>query len=524
MRSSALRRVSVLEVGRSDVPATVRQLEARSDVLYAEPNYLYSASSLTPNDPAYVDQWGLGTSSAAIGAPTAWGRTTGSSSVTIAVVDSGVDLSHPDLSANLWQNGGEIPGNGLDDDLNGHVDDSFGWDWVGGDADPTDLNGHGTHVAGIAGARGNDGVGIAGTAWQSKLMALRALDHEGIGTSLDIALAFRYAASNGAKIVNASLGGGGYSQTIAYEIAAAPGTLFVTAAGNGGADSVGDDNDSFSSYPCNLSLENVVCVAASDKLGQLASFSNFGDQTVDLAAPGTSILSTIPATKWAYGSGTSMATPFVAGAAALLWSAAPGATVADVRQSLLGGVTSAPSSANKLVSGGNLNVAASLELLVPSGATPSPTPTSSPTVTPTPTSSPTPTPEPTPSPTPTPEPSPSPTPTADPSPTIAPPPEPVEPGPVAMTAHMFPKRFSNRLVATGWLEPQGEGSVKVVLKRRAGGRWRLVAKKFTSLERSGETRSVFKKRFSRPSNKRCRLIAVITAHDQRTRLKRTFDC
>ena len=544
-------KVSLVATGKTDVAAAIESLEAQPEVLYAEPNYLYSVSAVTPDDPSYSQQWALGTSSAGIAAPATWARTTGSSGVTVAVVDSGVQLDHPDLAPNVWQNTGEVAGNGIDDDGNGYTDDRLGWDWVTDDSDPTDQHGHGTHVAGIAGARGNDAIGVAGTSWSSKIMALRVLDENGVGSSFDIAQAFRYAGRSGVKVVNASLGGDGYSRSVADAVAAAPGTLFVVASGNGGSDGVGDDNDVNSSFPCNLTLANVICVAASNQLGQLSPFSNYGAQNVDLAAPGSNILSTLPTNRWGYASGTSMATPFVAGAAALLWAAAPSASVADVRTSLLQGVESDPTLIGKVASNGRLDAASALELLVPSpnGTTSepvsSPSPTPSPTPTSEPASSPSPTPtedpllpedplpiedplEPTPEESPTPTAEPSPEPTAEPTPTQEPLPvptvDPLPDEPVDITARLSFDKTAHRLFARGWIEPAADGPVKVVLKRRSGGRWRVIAKKFTELEASGATRSVFEQKFRRPSSGRCRLVAVIDAHDQITRVKRSFRC
>src|SRR4051794_24573107 len=218
------------------VPDAITELEKRSDVRYAEPNWIYQATSTTPNDglfssstlndplsalsttlddPLFGSLWGLdntgqavnghaaGTADADIDAPEAWDRSRGSASV-VAVVDSGVAWDHPDLAPNIWSNSREIPGNGVDDDLNGRVDDVRGWDFVDGDNDPWDYSDHGTHVAGTVAARGNNGVGVAGVAWQASIMPVRALNALGSGNNADISDAFTYAANNGAKVVNAS--------------------------------------------------------------------------------------------------------------------------------------------------------------------------------------------------------------------------------------------------------------------------------------------------------------------------------
>nr|MDQ4008996.1 S8 family serine peptidase [Actinomycetota bacterium] len=283
-----------------DVAASARALEHRPDVLYAEPNFTATVAA-TPNDPAYPRLWGLhntgqfqagqaGALDADIDAPEAWEHTTGDSAVTVAVVDSGVAIDHPDLDANIWSNPREVSGNGEDDDANGYVDDVHGWDWVDGDRAPHDLNGHGTHVAGTIGAVGDNGVGVTGVAWDVSLMPLRALGADGSGSYADIVDAFAYAAVNGADVVNASLGGPYYSQALHDVIARSPDTLFVVAAGNSGS-----DNETAPEYPCNYETTNLICVAATDNRDRLAAFSNYGATSVDLAAPGASILSTVPA-------------------------------------------------------------------------------------------------------------------------------------------------------------------------------------------------------------------------------------
>ena len=196
-----------------------------------------------PDDPFFGSQWALsntgqtiqgtaGTVDADIDAPEAWATTTGSPQVVIAVVDTGMDASAPDLAPNLWTNSGEVAGNGVDDDHDGFVDDVHGWDFVEGDATANDDDGHGTHVAGIADARGNDGTGVAGVSWQARLLGVRALDANGNGSLSDVIAAFEYAADRGARIVNASLGGAGTSQTFLDALNRHPGTLLVAAAGN----------------------------------------------------------------------------------------------------------------------------------------------------------------------------------------------------------------------------------------------------------------------------------------------------
>ena len=267
-------------------------LEREPAVLYAEPNFVYHPDA-TPNDPFFADLWGLST----IEAPVAWDTTTGSHAVKVAVVDSGIAYDHPDLVPNIWTNTGESGGgketNGIDDDGDGYVDDVHGWDFVQDDNEPLDFFFHGTHVAGTIGAAGNNGTGITGVDWQTSLMALRAGDAaDGELLDSDIISAFAYACAHGARVVNASFGGPEFSQAMLDAIAspACTNTLFVASAGNETA-----DVDASPSYPCSFTAANVVCVAATDVDGSLASFSNYGPVSVDLAAPGVDVLSTIPA-------------------------------------------------------------------------------------------------------------------------------------------------------------------------------------------------------------------------------------
>jgi subtilisin family serine protease len=292
--------VQQLDVDRgTGVREAVRELESRGPVAYAEPNF-YRFPQATPDDPEYLSGslWGLnndgqavrqtsGTSGADIDAPEAWNLETGSSEVTVAVVDTGVAYDHPDLAANIWTKPADAGADGVDDDGNGFVDDHRGWDFVDDDNDPSDeLAGHGTHVAGTIGAAGNDGVGVTGVNWDVGIMPLRVLGPNG-GSTADVVAGFAYAADNGADVVNASLGGEGVSDTEELAVRNAPGVLFVAAAGNDGA-----DNDQRPVGPCNVTAPNLICVAATDQNDELASFSNTGSKSVDLAAPGVNTLST----------------------------------------------------------------------------------------------------------------------------------------------------------------------------------------------------------------------------------------
>jgi thermitase len=329
--------------------AAAERLERSDEVLYAEPDALRSAT-MTPNDREFRSQWGMQMA----GFPGAWNFTTGSLATSVAVVDSGVDFTHADLAPNMWRNPGESgdgrESNGRDDDGNGLVDDWRGWDWVDNDNVPADANGHGTHVGGTIGARGNDLRGVAGAAWRATLVPLRVLDANGSGRVSDIIAAYAYAARAGIPIVNASLAGPHFSQAELDALRAAPNMLVVVAAGNDGR-----DNDLTGSYPCNHPVPNVICVAASDQDDALAGMSNYGRLSVDLAAPGRRILSTLPNGGWGLMSGTSMAAPHVAGAAALISTRWPEASVAAKRAALLATVEPRPSLVGRTLAGGRLD-------------------------------------------------------------------------------------------------------------------------------------------------------------------------
>jgi thermitase len=293
-RSLDLARAQVVGVDGS-VGAAVRRLERQGHVEYAQPNYRYHALAA---DTFLSELWGLtdpAPPDPGVNALSAWSTTKGSGQV-IAVADTGVDLTHPDLLANLWSNPSEVPGNGIDEDGNGVVDDFRGADFVdraGGapTGDPDDFNFHGTHVAGTAAAEDDNGLGVAGVAPDSRIMAVRVLDGDGSGTSADIGDGIAYAAREGADVINLSLGGFGASDQLmsdGVDVAAQHDAVVVVAAGN---EASNNDDPATPVVPCNLPQPNLICVAAVNEAGNLAGFSNYGSTSVDVAAPGTNILS-----------------------------------------------------------------------------------------------------------------------------------------------------------------------------------------------------------------------------------------
>lgn len=353
------------------VELAVRTLSQLPQVEYAEPDYVVHHTA-TPNDTYFGLQWGMlnsgqnvngvvGTAGADSRATQAWDVFTGDPNFVIAVIDTGMQLNHPDLAANLYTNPGEIPGNGVDDDGNGYIDDVNGWNFYGANNNPGDSGGHGTHTAGTVGAVGNNGVGVTGMNWQCKIMPLKFLGPNG-GYTSDAVLAVQYFTNKGVKVSNNSWGGGGYSQALydAINASKSVGHVFVAAAGNGGSDQIGDNNDSIPHYPSNYNLDNIIAVAATDSRDARATFSNYGANSVDLGAPGVNIASTYINSNYVYNSGTSMACPHVAGVAALVYARNPGWTYQQVRSQILTTVRPAPSMANITTTGGILDAAAAL--------------------------------------------------------------------------------------------------------------------------------------------------------------------
>ena len=353
-----------------NVEALLARLAARADVEYVEPNYIVYALE-TPSDPSFGSLWGLlntgqviqgvtGTAGADIDATLAWDRKTGSKANVVAVVDTGLDYNHPDLADNVWA----APEGGVTVTVGGVTVScaagTHGFNAITKTCNPLDDNGHGTHVSGTIGAVGTNGVGVAGVNWTANIMGLKFLNSRGSGTTADAINAIEFAiqakralaSQANVNVLSNSWGGGGYSSSLFAEIQKANdnGMLFPVAAGNAKS-----NNDTTAYYPANYDVPNVVAVAATDNKDLLASFSNYGLTTVDLGAPGVNILSTYPSNRYAWMSGTSMATPHVAGAAALVLAACGPLDPSSLKDVLLANVERVNSLVGKTVTGGRLN-------------------------------------------------------------------------------------------------------------------------------------------------------------------------
>jgi len=346
-------------------------LEAKTGkkVKYLEPNFLYYTSggsrppvesepparrnrdnlaTVFPNDPKFSDLWGMsnkkqndsnrqkGDGRADIWAPQAWSLFKGAKTVVVAVIDTGIDYNHVDLKENMWSENG-----------------THGYNAITNTLDPMDDQGHGTHCAGTIGAVGSNGIGVAGVTWNVQLMGVKFLSGSGSGTLADAIKAIRWAVDHGADILSNSWGGGSYSDNLkeAIEYAASKDVLFVAAAGN-----EKNNNDSKPSYPATYDVANIVSVAASDNLDKLASFSNYGKTRVHISAPGVGIFSTLPGQKYGFLSGTSMATPHVSGAAALLKAYRPALSALQLKESILKSAEKVSTLNSVSQSGGRLNV------------------------------------------------------------------------------------------------------------------------------------------------------------------------
>jgi len=324
------------------------------------------------NDPLYSSQWGM----TKIGADRAWDITTGKRDIVIAVIDTGVDYKHPDLAANMWVNTRETPNSNKDNDGNGYAGDYYGYDFINDKSDPMDDNGHGTHVAGIIGAVGNNGVGIAGVNWKVKIMPLKFLRANGGGDTISSIKAVNYASNMGADIISCSWGGPGMSQALGDAIRQSN-ALFVFAAGNEGA-----NNDATPHFPSNFGYDNMIVVTATDKNDNLASFGNYGSSKVDVAAPGVAILSTYPTAKntlYVEMKGTSMATPFVSGIAGLMLSVNPSLSPNQLKSLIMQNVDKVSSLNGKTKSGGRVNAQKAVNAAKGGSTLPTQTPVKTPT-------------------------------------------------------------------------------------------------------------------------------------------------
>lgn len=360
--------------------SAMMDITGSGEVLLVEPNYVYRTNK-SPGDANYNYLWGMknvgqtaGTAATAVAgiagididAERGWDVTSDSGSTVVAVIDTGIDYTHPDLRENIWVNAAEAAGvAGVDDDGNGVVDDIHGANFVDpktASGDPMDDNGHGTHCAGSIGGRGDNHLGVAGVAWRTKMMAVKFLDDRGGGSLENAIRAVDYATRMGARVFSNSWSGGGFSQLLqdAVTRSSTAGALFVAAASNSA-----DNNDTNPAYPATYPVANIVSVAAIDNRGRLAEFSNYGSKTVHIAAPGKEIYSTWKGGTYQFLSGTSMATPHVSGLAALLWNREPHLTALDVKSRLMAGARPLGALRKKTISGGLLNAHYTLNQEIP---------------------------------------------------------------------------------------------------------------------------------------------------------------
>ncbi|MEA2419912.1 MAG: thermitase [Thermoleophilaceae bacterium] len=327
-----------------------KRLASSPEVAYAEADFFQFATK-TPDDPFYALQYALVDSPGDhdIDAPTAWG--TRSSCAKVAILDTGIDTDHPDLKSNVYKSE-DKPNNGKDDDKNGYVDDTYGYNAIKGKGSGEDDNGHGTHVSGIVGGRGNNDVGVSGTCWSTKLLAVKFMNSKGKGSTSDAIEGIDYAVKQGFKIINCSFGSSSKSSALhdAVDYAQDHNTLLVVAAGN---DS--ENIDKHPLYPASYGDSNILAVAATTSSDALASFSNFGSEAVDVAAPGDSIYSTYLGGGYRILSGTSMAAPYAAGVAALLRKQEPDATYGNLRYAIRHKVDKPPALDGKVAYDGRLN-------------------------------------------------------------------------------------------------------------------------------------------------------------------------
>jgi thermitase len=350
------------------VPALLAALSANPGVAVSEPDYVYFLDETRPDDPRYASLWGM----EKIGMPLVWDATKGTGAVVVAVFDTGMDLTHPDLAANRWINSGEIADNGIDDDGNGYPDDIYGWDFYSKTNDPSDISGHGTHVAGTIGAVGHNGIGVAGVAWKVRILPVKFFGMNSYGQlegfASDAMEGMYYVIAQSSKgvpvrVTNHSWGGPGESQLLrdAFRIAEQYGILHVAAAGNGGV----LDNDAEPHFPSSFDLSNMVAVANTTSSDGLSAGSHYGTTTVDLGAPGEGIWSCLMRGDYGVKTGTSMASPHVVGVAALLFDLFPELTWPQVRDLIFSGVAPLPALSGRCTTGGRLSASGTFARIAP---------------------------------------------------------------------------------------------------------------------------------------------------------------
>jgi len=374
-----------LKDSKTSVEKLKAALEASGEYEYVNYNYyLELTKTVSPSDQFWsnlwhlqnIGQYGIGRYGKDIDIMKVWEEVTGSQKVIVAVIDTGVDFTHTDLRNNIWTNPGEIPANGIDDDQNGYIDDIRGIDTGFDDVNPMDIGTHGTHVCGIIGAQGNNAVGTTGVLWNASILPIQSFTPRAGGRPraniADLIESFNYlvwmktVGGHNIKVLNMSLGGygdPGQAFRDALQAVSDAGILIVCAAGNGGNDGVGDNLDRVDHIPGGMGLENMITVANTTIDDELNSSSNFGQLNVDIAAPGTSIYSTLPNQSYGWRTGTSMASPIVAGAAALLWSADRGLSIKEVKSAILNGAEKSNSLKTLTASDGRLNIYNSLLLI-----------------------------------------------------------------------------------------------------------------------------------------------------------------